>query len=453
MFLKNFAPMLAFTVGILGQMFGDFECLAADSNILLVIADDLGSDVAPGYAEGTNKPPMPILQGLQATGVTFKNVWANPVCSPTRATIITGRYGFRTGVQNVSQPTNTIGVSVAEPSIPRALKTQLNISSVAFGKWHVARQDAAAPDSPPDHPILMGFSRYVGNLQGQVANYRSWSRYVNNLTLAERLTTSTTYATTDGVNEAVSWINRQGNNNWFCWLALNSPHAPFHKPPNELHSYDALADTGAPNRSYYEAMSEALDTELGRLLSSIPSSVRNKTTIIFIGDNGTPTGVKRGGFRGAKDTVYEGGLRVPLVVSGPLVVNPNRNVDNVVNATDVFATVMDIHGIPLSSVNEGRIQDTVSFLPYVKNVVHPAPRTTAFVDYRDLTNPAIFSRTARNDRYKLMRFTDASSVTSEEYYDLQVDALEATNILLRSVTATEQTNLDSLRARIAELSN
>ena len=446
-------PWMVLGACCLTIVFLDTDCRGADANILLIIADDLGSDVAPGYAEGTNKPPMPILQGLQATGVTFKNVWANPVCSPTRATLLTGRYGFRTGVQNISQPSNTYGVSISEPSIPRALKTQLNISSAAFGKWHIARQDAAAPDSPPDHPILMGFSRYTGNLQGQVGNYSSWARYVNNLTLAERLTTSTTYATQDGLNEAVSWINRQGNLNWFCWLALNTPHAPFHKPPNDLHSYDALADTGAANRSYFEAMSESLDTVLGRLLDSIPASVKSKTTIIFIGDNGTPTGVKRGGFRGSKDTVYEGGLRVPLVVSGPLVASPNRTVDNVINTTDVFATIMDIHGISLSLVNEGKTQDSVSFLPYVKNITHPAPRTTAFVDYRDLTNPAIFSRTARNDRYKLIRLTNASSATSEEYYDLQVDALEATNILLRTLTAAEQTNIDNLRARIAELSN
>ena len=424
---------------------------AADNNILLVIADDMGSDVAPGYAEGTNKPPMPILQGLQANGVTFRNVWANPVCSPTRATLITGRYGFRTGVQNVQMATNTYGISVSEPSIPRALRTQLNIASAVFGKWHIARTDAAAPNPAPDHPILMGFSRYVGNLQGQVVNYNSWARYVNNTTLVERLTTSTTYATIDGVNEAVSWINRQGNQNWFCWLALNTPHAPFHKPPNNLHSYDSLPDTGAANRSYYEAMSEALDTELGRLLSSIPASVRSKTTIIFIGDNGTPMGVKSGGFRGAKGGVYEGGLRVPLVVSGALVANPNRSVDQLINSSDVFATVMDIHGINLSSVNEGRVQDTISFLPYVKNVTHPSPRTTSFGEIR--ANATNYSRTVKNDRYKLVRLTNDASVTTEEYYDLQVDALEATNILLRTLTATEQSNLDSLRARLAELSN
>ncbi|MDZ4848870.1 MAG: sulfatase-like hydrolase/transferase [Pirellulaceae bacterium] len=426
-------------------------CMAADNNILLVIADDMGSDVAPGYSEGTNKPPMPVLQGLQANGVTFRNVWANPVCSPTRATILTGRYGFRTGVQNVSMPANTIGVSISEPSIPRALQTQVNIASTAFGKWHVARQDAAAPDSPPDHPILMGFSRYIGNLMGQVPNYSNWSRYVNNTTLVERLTTSTTYATTDVVNQAVSWINRQGNQNWFCWVALNAPHSPFHKPSNELHSYDALAATGAPDRSYYEAMCESLDTEMGRLLSSIPTDVKNKTMIIFIGDNGTPSAVKSGGFRGSKGNVYDGGLRVPLVVSGALVANPNRNVDQLVNSTDIFATVMDVHGINLATVNEGRIQDTVSFLPYVKNVVHTAPRTTSFGEIR--ANATNFSRAVRNDRYKLVRLTNNAGVTSEEFYDLQVDAQEASNILLRTLTPSEQTNLDSLRARLLALSN
>ncbi len=430
----------------------DFEsCLGADINVLLVIADDLGADTAPGSHPGTNKPPMPIVQGLQANGVTFTNVWAQTLCSPTRATLLTGRYGFRTGVQNVSTPGNTIGVAITEPSIPRALRTQANIPSAAFGKWHTARLDAAAPNPPPDHSILMGFSRYTGNLMAQVTSFTSWARYTNNLTMNERLTTSTTYATTDVVNESVSWINRQGNQNWFCWVAFNSPHSPFHKPPNDLHSYDSLPATGATNRSYYEAMCEATDTEIGRLISSIPASVKNKTMIVFLGDNGTPAGVKSGGLRGAKFGIYEGGIRVPFVVTGALVSNPNRIVDQIVNSTDLFATVMDVHGINMSLVNEGLPQDSISILPYVKNIPHPSPRTTAFADIR---NPVAtnFSRTVRNQRYKFLRFTN-SGVTTEEFYDLELDPLEASNILLRALTPSEQTNLDSLRTRLAELSN
>jgi arylsulfatase A-like enzyme len=429
------------------------SCYAADVNILLVIADDMGSDATVGYAEGTAKAPMPVLQGLQENGVTFTNVWANPICSPTRASILTGRYGFRTGVQFICQPNNTLGVAVSEPSIPRALKNQLNISSAAFGKWHTGRLDAAAPQTAQDHPILMGFSRFVGGTNGAVSSYTSWSRYVNNLTLNERLTTSTTYTTTDTVNEAVSWIKRNGNSNWLCWVALHAPHSPFHIPPSHLHS--ATFSTPPTNRELFAAMVQSMDTELGRLLSSLPTDVRNKTIVIFIGDNGTPNNVKSGGFRGSKDNIYEGGIRVPLVVSGALVSNPNRTVSQLVNSTDIFATVMDVHGINLSSVNEGLVQDTVSFLPYVKNASHPSPRTTAFVGRRSSgAANADFQRAVRNDRYKLLRFTVATTgVTTEEFYDLQVDPLEASNILLGTPTATQQSNLDSLRTRLAELSN
>ncbi len=427
----------------------------ADVNILFIIADDMGSDVAPGYPNGTNKPPMPILQGLQANGVTFSNVWANPICSPTRATLLTGRYGFRTGVQYLSQVNNSIGVLVSEPSIPRALTSGANIASAAYGKWHIGRQNSTAPQTPQDHPIMMGFSRYTGSPRGDLTSYTSWDRYANNITLNERLSTSTRYATTDVVDEAASWINRKGADNWHCWVAFNAPHSPFHKPPNELHSYDALPDTGATNRQYFEAMAESMDTEIGRLISNIPVSVRNKTMIIFMGDNGTPVGVKRGGFRGNKDLVYEGGVRVPLVVSGAMVASPNRTVDSLVNSTDVFATVMDVHGINLSTVYEGLVQDTVSFLPYIKNITHPAPRTTAFVEYKSSAlSTADFNRAVRNDRYKLCRFTvNSTGVTTEEFYDLQVDSLEATNILVRTLTSTEQTNLDNLRTRLAELTN
>jgi arylsulfatase A-like enzyme len=214
------------------------------------------------------------------------------------------------------------------------------------------------------------------------------------------------------------------------------PASPFHKPPNELHSYDALAATGEPNRSYYEAMCETTDTEMGRLLKSIPADVRSKTMVIFIGDNGTLSDVKRGGLRGAKFGVYEGGIRAPLVVSGPLVVNPNRTVDQIVNSSDLFATIMDIHGIALSAVNQGRAQDTISFLPFIKNIPHPAPRETAFSDIRSSgAVNADFRRAVRNTRFKLLRFT-LSGVTTEEYYDVELDPLEASNILQRTLTAT-----------------
>src|SRR4029434_103993 len=112
------------------------------------------------------------------------------------------------------------------------------------------------------------------------------------------------------------------------WLAFNAGHAPFHKPPDGLHSYDSLSgtqgDITANPRPYYEAMIEAMDTEIGRLLSQVDI---NDTTVLFIGDNGTPARVIQMPFSNArgKDTLYEGGVRVPFIVAGSGVVNPGRS--------------------------------------------------------------------------------------------------------------------------------
>ncbi len=278
----------------------------ADVNVLLIIADDLGVDAAPGYSPGTNKPPMPNLALLQSKGVTFRNVWANPLCSPTRATLLTGRYGFRTGVQYVSLDRNAIGVRIGEPSIPRALMAKRGIPSGAFGKWHVAQLGENPATPPVNHPIVMGFAKYAGNLSSTLASYGTWTKVVNDPGLTAVTTTSKTYATSDAVDEALDWIRQQGPSPWFAWVAFNAPHDPFHKPPAPLHHYDDLPANGGPPRGYYEAMCEALDTELGRLVNGLPAAVKAKTMIIFIGDNGTPGEVKRGGFRGAKFDVYEG---------------------------------------------------------------------------------------------------------------------------------------------------
>ncbi len=422
---------------------------AADVNVLLIIADDFGIDVCPGYSQGTNKPSLPNITALKNSGVTFSNVWAQALCSPTRATMLTGRYGFRTGVQYVSLDSNSIGVKTNEPSIAKGLSSQKNIPSGAFGKWHIAQLGGSPATPAADHPIVMGFSKYAGNLKSTLPSYSNWQKVVNQTNKVETTTTSTTYATTDVVNEALGWINGQAGN-WFAWVAFNAPHDPFHKPPNNLHSYDGLATSGEPSRKYYEAMCEAMDTEIGRLLNGIPAAVKAKTMVIFIGDNGTPAGVKLGGLRGAKFDVYEGGIRVPLIVSGANVVSTNRTSNALVNSTDIFATVMDVHGIALSTVNGGKTQDTKSFLPYVKNTTPANPRTTIFSDILSI-NGATTSSALKNNRYKLIRRKTGTS-TAEEFYDLQADAQEQTNLKTGSgPTGTALTNYNTLKTAMDNL--
>jgi arylsulfatase A-like enzyme len=290
----------------------------AANNILVLIADDFGIDSSPLYNTNPTArfPPMPNVNALAAQGVRFSNVYSYPTCSPTRSAMLTGRYGFRTGIALAINPENTVALAHSEVTLPEVLSAQTTYRHAAFGKWHLS-------SSNTDPNTRGGWSHFSGAIGGELPDYFSWPRVVN----GTRFPNYPVYATTANVDDALTWISQQGASPWFVWIAFNAAHTPLHKPPNALHSYDSLPGTAthiASNpRPYFEAMIEALDTEIGRLLSGID---RNNTTIIFTADNGTlgqiiqpPYASSRG-----KGTLYEGGTRVPLIAAGAGVANPGR---------------------------------------------------------------------------------------------------------------------------------
>ena len=247
---------------------------AAPRSILLLITDDLGVDAADFYPttwQGVTvrrvtkppAPPMPNLKRLAQAGVLFSNAWANPLCAPTRATLFTGRYGFRTGVGNNPNDNHVPALARGEVTLAElfAARPALNYLLGHVGKWHVSPGNA--------DPNLQGWSYFAGGLPARAGLelYFSWRKDVNGVVSS---TKSKTYATTDQVNEALGLIQtakRQGRP-YFVQVAFDAPHSPFHVPPDALHSRDSLppfASDRAP-RPYFEAMAEALDSEIGRLL-------------------------------------------------------------------------------------------------------------------------------------------------------------------------------------------
>ncbi len=276
------------------SVFNGFTPVAVADNVLLIIADDLGADSVGLFSPANTTAPTPTLDGLAANGVRFTRCWSNPTCSPSRAALLTGRHGFRTGV---GWPGDVIGLS--EGTIANAFNSA-GYGTACIGKWHLSNQT----NGGDDNPNLMGFDHFSGAMSGALRDFFLWPKVVNGQALQQRVRT---YATTENVNDAISWIDEQ-DSDWFLWLAFNAPHSPFHLPPNELHSYDLLgteADIAANPTSYYQASIEAMDTEIGRLLGSIDAAVLANTTIIFVGDNGTPGGVAPNVVRGAKGQLRE----------------------------------------------------------------------------------------------------------------------------------------------------
>jgi arylsulfatase A-like enzyme len=432
---------------------------AQQHNVLLIIADDLGTDSHSLYnsSPGAVLPPTPNINALKTTGVQFRNAYAQPTCSPTRASMLTGRHPFRHGV-TTAVTANDGQLTAGEFTLPRAFaaNSSLGYSTAHFGKWHLS----LGPTMANDPANVGGWPHFAGSLNGSLVGgnngtgtYSAWTKTINGVTGPPNSTT--TYATTDVTNDALAWIGARGINPWFAWVAYNAPHTPFHKPPNNLHTYDTtvanwanlpINDTAANQRLHHNAAVEAMDTEIGRLLSGMTPAVRANTWIIFIGDNGTANQVIQTPFSNghSKDSLYEGGVRVPLFISGPGIVSPNRESTALVHAVDLYSTILEMAGINVTTTQPAmKPIDSRSLMPLLLNQSEPAR-----VAYSEESGAAIAAadsgRTVRLGDYKLIRFNN----NTERLHWLTNDPDEQTNLLANALSAPAQAAYSQLSTQL-----
>lgn len=410
----------------------------AQRNVILIIADDLGTDYLGFYEDHQDTAPVPNIRKLLAKGVRFTNAWSNPVCSATRAGILTGQYSFRTGVGGIVGGIGGSGaLNINELTIPRLLNTYKpnGIAKANIGKWHLHN---AMPVSNLNNPNVMGYDHFAGNFIGQLTSYTNWTKVTNGVS-----STVTNYATTETANDAINWIKAQNSKPFFLWLAFNAPHAPYHLPPAGLHSYTNLSGTQQDimmnPKSYFKASLEALDHEIGRLFDSL--QVHNQlenTDIIFIGDNGnTIQTAQIANTARAKGTIYQYGVHVPFMISGPSVVNPGRVSDALVNTTDLFATILELFGYAdwPAQIPANKPVDSKSILPILKNQA-TIVRPWAFTEGFKTTPDAADGKTMRNMEYKLLHFDDGRA----EFYHVASDPVEANNLIPGNLNASQATN-------------
>lgn len=409
---------------------------AQPGNILLIIADDFGADSFPLTAGvGASLPPMPNISALKNSGVLFSKAYAQPVCSPTRACILTGRHPFRTGIGAQLEGATSPQLQASEFTLPEAFAANpaLGYSLGMFGKWHL-NAGAGTNDTPR---TIGGWPHFAGSINGALPDYSAWTKITNGVSAA-----TTNYATTDAINDTIAWIAGQGSSPWFAWVALNAPHSPLHQPPLDLHSYDSAAAT---NRNFYEAMCEAMDTEVGRLLAGLNLA---ETTVIFISDNGTPSNLIQTPYSAAhsKGTLYDGGVRVPLIIAGKGVVSPNRTSTQPVHCVDLYSTILDLAGISVSATQPaGNPIDSVSLLPILQNST--AASRYLFVEQFSSTLSTNVSGQAVIDEagYKLIQFDDGH----EEFYKTSTDTNEATTLLGNvGITSTDQAAFAALKLQL-----
>jgi len=384
--------------------------LNPNPNILLIISDDVGLDASSGYTIGTELPATPTLDALAANGLIFDNAWANPVCSPTRATLLTGRYGYRTGVLTAGDD-----ISLDETSLQSFIDTNIpnTYSHAAFGKWHLAGEENGADDNPN----LMGVDHYAGLPAGAGrANYYDWT-----LVQDGQSEEGIDYTTTAFADLASDWIATQ-QQPWFAWLAFNAAHTPFHVPPRDLYDRDTLPENPTEpvdELPYYLAAIEAMDFEIGRLLDRLSPTVRANTIIIYLGDNGTPRQVVQGHASDhGKGSVYEGGVAVPMIIAGRGVTRIGEREDGLVGSVDLFATIASLAG-----TNTDEINDSKSFA----HLLTEATTSRREYAYAEIENDDRSDWTIRNDRYKLVERMDTGEAPVQELYDLEADPFEQNN--------------------------
>ena len=407
------------------------SCNAKSPNIIFIIADDMGWDVFGNYPgiSGT-KANTPTIDSLARNGITFTNFWVNPVCAPTRAALLTGKYAFRTGVGGVQTP-QTATLQNTETVIQKYFKdsTADKYATAVIGKWHVnAGNNLNAPEN-------FGVGYYSGIFVGAVQNYFSWTQ-----TSGGTQQTITTYATTHFVNQSVNWIQQQ-TKPFFLWLAFNAPHTPFHRPPLNLITNQNLVDNpsiiNANPYPYYLAAIEAMDREIARLIASLTPDQKQNTVFVFIGDNGTPAQVAQTPYliNGTKSKLFQGGINTPLIVSGKNVTRKNVLETALLQGPDMFATFADIAGAGNSNYKDGS-----SIKPLFTNAA-AAQRSFVYSEQFGNTSTTDDGYTIRNSNYKLIHLQSGT----EYFYKINTDPFETTNLLLNTLTAEAQQNLDQLR--------
>ena len=356
----------------------------ARPNLIVIVTDDHGyADV--GF-NGCKDIPTPHLDSITRNGVHFTNGYVTfPVCSPSRAGLLTGRYEQRFGHERNPrfQPDNPIsGLPLTETTLADTLG-QIGYRSAIIGKWHLG----AHPDL---HPLKRGFHEFFGMLGGghryfpaeytlkethqaktEADSYRLW------MMRNHEPVKSTQYLTDELSDEAVSFVARHRTTPFFLYLAYNAPHAPLQATENYLARFAHIADV---KRRTYAAMVSAVDDGVGRVLAELRTQgLEANTLVFFLSDNGGPlevNGSNNTPLRGKKGDAWEGGIRVPFAAQWPAQFPQGLKYDRPVVSLDIFATIAAVTAAP---ANPTRPLDGVNLLPFVTGKNPGAPHAAIYL--------------------------------------------------------------------------
>jgi arylsulfatase A-like enzyme len=299
-------------------------------NIVLIVTDDQGyGDL--GF-HGNDKIDTPVLDRLATESTRFDRFMVCPLCSMTRASLLTGRYNLRTGCASVTRGVETVRPD--EVLIPEVLKTA-GYTTGCFGKWHIG-------EYYPSHPRGQGFDDFFGMPQGH------WDNYFDPMLERNGEMVQTKGYISDVLTDAaMAFIRTHAEQPFFCYLPYNAPHTPMQVADHYYDKYRALGLAEKPAAIY--GMVQNIDENIGRLLEQLDTlGIANETIVIFLSDNGAegPQGSRyNAGMLGMKGTVNEGGVRVPLFVRWPRKIKPDRSITRLTAHVDLLPTIAELCGI------------------------------------------------------------------------------------------------------------
>lgn len=310
-------------------------------NILLILADDLGIGDLSCY--GGTDVRTPHLDALAKSGMRFTNFYANcTVCSPTRASLMTGCYPDRVGVPGVirTMPANSWGyLSPRATLLPQMLKPA-GYDSTIVGKWHLGL-------SAPNTPTERGFDHFRGFLGDMMDDYETHRRHGNNYMRRDRQEIDPKGHATDLFTDwTIETIDQKKQ--FFIYLAYNAPHTPIQPPADWLKKVRARQPEMTEKRAKLVALVEHMDDGIGRIMARLKANGQmENTVVVFTSDNGgqLDAGGTAGTWRGGKQDMYEGGLRVPMMVSWPGTVSSGTTSEAIGLTMDLYSTLGAIAGV------------------------------------------------------------------------------------------------------------
>lgn len=337
-------------------------------NVVLIVADDLGyADVG---CQGLSKDvKTPHIDSIAAGGVRFTNGYVSgPVCSPTRAGLLTGEYQQRFGFEQNPQKSahDLFGLPLDEVLLPQPLK-QAGYATGMFGKWHLGSKAGMAPHE-------RGFDEFFGFLGGAHRYIKNDAPQTDDNAIQRngKAVGETEYLTDAFTREAVSFVERHKDQPFFLYLPYNAPHSPMQAPEKYLSRFP---DDKDEKRRTFLAMLSAVDDGVGEVMAKLREhKLEEDTLVIFISDNGGPTqgnGSLNTPLRGIKGETLEGGVRVPFMMQWKGRLPAGKVDDRMVVQLDLFPTILAAGG---GSIAEGRAGDGKDLVPFLagenKDTIH-----------------------------------------------------------------------------------